>query len=98
MLFLVGLELEPRRLWAMRRAVFGWGSLQLFGSTLLLMPLLMLGFGWAWAPALVAGLALGMSSTAIGLGVMADDWAAGIYANLALHGILAFAPSVWFPI
>jgi phosphatidylglycerophosphatase A len=33
-----------------------------------------------------------------GLGVMADDWAAGIYANLALHGILAFAPSVWFPI
>lgn len=31
-----------------------------------------------------------------GLGVMADDWAAGIYANLALRGILTFAPSQWF--
>jgi glutathione-regulated potassium-efflux system ancillary protein KefC len=36
MLFLVGLELEPRRLWAMRRAMFGWGGLQLLGSTALL--------------------------------------------------------------
>eukprot|EP01035_Chromulina_nebulosa_P011901 gene11901-15887_t len=32
MLFLVGLELEPRRLWALRRPIFGWGSLQMFGS------------------------------------------------------------------
>lgn len=30
-----------------------------------------------------------------GLGVMADDWAAGVYASLALHGILRFAPQ-WF--
>ena len=36
MLFLVGLELEPRRLWALRRPIFGWGSVQLFGSALLL--------------------------------------------------------------
>ena len=32
MLFLVGLELEPTRLWAMRRPIFGWGSVQLLGS------------------------------------------------------------------
>jgi glutathione-regulated potassium-efflux system ancillary protein KefC len=31
MLFLVGLELEPRRLWAMRRPIFGWGSAQVLG-------------------------------------------------------------------
>jgi glutathione-regulated potassium-efflux system ancillary protein KefC len=31
MLFLVGLELEPKRLWAMRRPIFGWGSVQLLG-------------------------------------------------------------------
>lgn len=31
-----------------------------------------------------------------GLGVMADDWAAGVYANLALRGILAIAPASWF--
>lgn len=105
MLFLVGLELEPRRLWAMRRAVFGWGSLQLFGSTLLLMPLLMLGFGWAWAPALVAGLALGMSSTAIGLGVMAERnlmattagaavLAVMLLQDIAAIPILAFVPQL----
>jgi glutathione-regulated potassium-efflux system ancillary protein KefC len=32
MLFLVGLELEPRRLWSLRRPIFGWGSAQLLGS------------------------------------------------------------------
>ena len=36
MLFLVGLELEPRRLWALRRPIFGWGSVQLFGSAALM--------------------------------------------------------------
>ena len=36
MLFLVGLELEPRRLWALRKPIFGWGSAQLFGSSLLI--------------------------------------------------------------
>src|SRR5213592_3772777 len=36
MLFLVGLELEPRRLWALRRPIFGWGSAQLLGSALVM--------------------------------------------------------------
>ena len=36
MLFLVGLELEPKRLWALRRPIFGWGSVQLLGSTALM--------------------------------------------------------------
>ena len=36
MLFLVGLELEPRRLWALRRPIFGWGSVQLAGSAALM--------------------------------------------------------------
>ena len=31
MLFLVGLELEPRRLWSLRRSIFGWGALQVLG-------------------------------------------------------------------
>jgi glutathione-regulated potassium-efflux system ancillary protein KefC len=69
MLFLVGLELEPRRLWALRRPIFGWGSVQLVGSTLLLM-LAGVAFGVRWNVALVAGMALAMSSTAIGLAVL----------------------------
>ena len=53
MLFLVGLELEPRRLWALRRPIFGWGSVQLFGSAAL-MTALGVAFGVDWRIALVA--------------------------------------------
>jgi len=71
MLFLVGLELEPRRLWALRKPIFGWGSVQLFGSAALMTGAAVL-LGVDWRLALVAALGLAMSSTAIGLGVMAE--------------------------
>ncbi|HEY2558288.1 MAG TPA: glutathione-regulated potassium-efflux system protein KefC [Caldimonas sp.] len=71
MLFLVGLELEPQRLWSLRKPIFGWGSVQLFGSALLL-ALAALAFGTSWRLAVVAALGLAMSSTAIGLGVLAE--------------------------
>jgi len=69
MLFLVGLELEPRRLWALRRPIFGWGSVQLLGSAAVIGGLAVAA-GVDWRLALVAGLGLAMSSTAIGLGVL----------------------------
>jgi len=71
MLFLVGLELEPKRLWSLRRPIFGWGSVQLFGSAALIAGIA-LAAGVDWRLAVVAGLGLGMSSTAIGLGVLAE--------------------------
>ncbi len=71
MLFLVGLELEPRRLWSMRQPIFGWGSVQLLGSALLIAAAAML-FGVPWQVALVAALGLAMSSTAIGLAVLGE--------------------------
>lgn len=71
MLFLVGLELEPRRLWALRKPIFGWGSVQLAGSALLLAAVAV-GCGVRWQLALVASLGLALSSTAIGLGVLAE--------------------------
>ncbi|HEX6706983.1 MAG TPA: glutathione-regulated potassium-efflux system protein KefC [Albitalea sp.] len=71
MLFLVGLELEPRRLWSLRRPIFGWGSVQLFGSALLMAGVGVLA-GIDWRLSLVGGLGLAMSSTAIGLGVLAE--------------------------
>ncbi len=71
MLFLVGLELEPRRLWALRRPIFGWGSVQLLGSALLIGAVGMVA-GLDWRLALVAGLTLALSSTAIGLSVLAE--------------------------
>ena len=71
MLFLVGLELDPRRLWALRKPIFGWGNVQLAGSALL-MAAAGVAAGADWRLALVAGLGLAMSSTAIGLGALAE--------------------------
>ncbi|WP_296447372.1 cation:proton antiporter, partial [Rhodoferax sp. UBA5149] len=62
MLFLVGLELEPKRLWSLRRPIFGWGSAQVLGCALLL-TLLAVGLGVGWRVALVGGLGLALSST-----------------------------------
>ncbi len=71
MLFLVGLELEPRRLWSLRKPIFGWGSLQLFGSAALMVSAALV-LGVDWRLALVAALGLALSSTAIGLGALAE--------------------------
>jgi glutathione-regulated potassium-efflux system ancillary protein KefC len=71
MLFLVGLELEPKRLWALRRPIFGWGSVQLVGSAVL-MAGAALALGVDWRLALVAALGLALSSTAIGLAGAAE--------------------------
>lgn len=64
MLFLIGLELEPRRLWAMRRDVFGGGSVQLLicGGVLAGAGL---ALGLPTGAALLLGLTLALSSTAI---------------------------------
>lgn len=71
MLFVIGLELEPRRLWAMRRAVFGGGTAQMAICAALLMPVGLL-LGWSWQAALVAALALALSSTAIVVGLLQE--------------------------
>lgn len=71
MLFLVGLELEPRRLWELRRPIFGWGSAQLFGSVLLMVAV-GIAAGAEWRLTTVAALGLALSSTAIGLSVLAE--------------------------
>ena len=66
MLFLVGLELEPRRLWSLRRPIFGGGGAQLVGCALALGGVA-LALGVSWPVALVAALGLALSSTAIAL-------------------------------
>ena len=69
MLFLIGLELDLEELWKLRRAVFVGGGLQI-GITGALLSLALMALGLAWPPALIAGYALAMSSTAIGMQVM----------------------------
>ena len=71
MLFLIGLELDPRRLWNMRRAVFGGGALQM-GLCGALLTAGGLAVGLPWQAALVAGLSLALSSTAIAVQTMRE--------------------------
>ena len=85
MLFLVGLELEPRRLWSLRYAVFGWGSLQLVASAALMVGTAA-ALGVDWRVALVAALGLAMSSTAIGLGALAER---NLMATSSGQGVLS---------
>jgi len=87
MLFLVGLELEPRRLWSLRRPIFGWGSVQLFGSALVMLGVAVVA-GVDWRVALVGGLGLAMSSTAIGLGVLNER---NLMATSAGQSVLSVA-------
>ncbi len=71
MLFVIGLELEPQRLWAMRSAVFGGGALQMLLCAALLMPVGLM-IGWTWQASLVAALALALSSTAIAVAILQE--------------------------
>ena len=66
MLFLVGLELQPSRLWSMRRPIFGLGSAQMIGCAAVLW-LVAWAAGLPWRVGLVGGLGLALSSTAVAL-------------------------------
>lgn len=72
LLFLIGLELNPSRLWAMRRDIFGLGFAQILVCGAALMALSLLTLKAAWEPALVAGLGLALSSTALVMQVIEE--------------------------
>jgi glutathione-regulated potassium-efflux system ancillary protein KefC len=97
MLFLVGLELEPKRLWNLRRPIFGWGSAQVLGCTALLFAV-----AWAagvpWKIALVAALGLALSSTAIALQVMGERNLLPTTSGQAGFSILLFQDVAAIPI
>ena len=71
MLFLIGLELEPRALWDMRDRLIGLGGLQVTVTTLAIMGASM-GLGYDWSTALAIGLTVALSSTAIVLQTLSE--------------------------
>ena len=97
MLFLVGLELEPKRLWSLRRPIFGWGSAQVLGCALLLTAVAMV-CGVGWRVALVGGLGLALSSTAIALQVMGERNLMPTSSGQASFSILLFQDVAAIPI
>ncbi|MBK9083472.1 MAG: cation:proton antiporter [Rhizobiales bacterium] len=102
LLFLVGLELQPSRLLAMRRAIVGLGLGQMLAAAAAI-TLGMMWLGLAWAGALLAGIALAFSATSIALqlmeerGALQSAWGQRAFAILLFQDIsvvpaLALAP------
>jgi glutathione-regulated potassium-efflux system protein KefB len=85
LLFVIGLELSPARLKVMRRSVFGAGAAQVALSALVLGGLLLLDH-FSWKSALIVGIALALSSTAVGLQLLSEH--KGINSD---YGRLGFA-------
>ncbi len=107
MLFLVGLELEPKILWSMRARLLGLGGGQVVLTTLLVMVIAMI-LGQVWSVALAIGLVLALSSTAIVLqtlnekGLMKSDggqssFSVLLFQDIAVIPMLALIPLLALP-
>jgi glutathione-regulated potassium-efflux system ancillary protein KefC len=97
MLFVIGLELEPRRLWSLRRDVFGAGLAQMLvcGAVLFCIAL---ATGMAWRSSLLVGLALALSSTAIAVQLMTDRNILATPTGGTAFGILLFQDLAAIPL
>ncbi|MCB1836716.1 MAG: monovalent cation:proton antiporter-2 (CPA2) family protein [Alcanivoracaceae bacterium] len=102
MLFLIGLELKPHKLWSLRRAILGIGGAQVVLTAALLSGVLV-ALGVAWRESLLIGLALALSSTAIVLqtleergilnsGVGQNTFAVLLFQDIAVIPMLAVIP------
>jgi glutathione-regulated potassium-efflux system ancillary protein KefC len=89
LLFVIGLELNPKRLWAMRRPILGMGGSQVVATTLLLM-LLGLGFGLSFNTAVVVAMGLSLSSTAIALQSLKERNLFSTQAGSSAFSVLLF--------
>ena len=97
LLFVIGLELDPRRLSAMRRNVFVGGGIQ-FAICGVVLGAALLASGIGWRAAVVAGLALALSSTAIALQAMTERNELATPAGQAAFGILLFQDIAAIPL
>ena len=107
MLFLVGLELEPKMLWQMRSRLLGLGGLQVV-LTSLLVAAAGIAFGLYWTIALTLGMVFALSSTAIVLqtlgekGLLRSDggqasFSVLLFQDIAVIPMLAFIPLLAMP-
>jgi CPA2 family monovalent cation:H+ antiporter-2 len=107
MLFLVGLELEPKMLWGMRHRLLGLGGLQVCITTALV-ACIALALGEAWTVSLAVGMVFALSSTAIVLqtlnenGLMRSEggqssFSVLLFQDIAVIPMLAFLPLLAMP-
>jgi glutathione-regulated potassium-efflux system ancillary protein KefC/glutathione-regulated potassium-efflux system protein KefB len=97
LLFVIGLELKPARLWVLRRVVFGTGGAQVVVTTLAL-AVAALALGQQPLPALVIAFALSLSSTALVLQVLAERGELKVQHGRSAFGILLFQDLAAMPV
>jgi glutathione-regulated potassium-efflux system ancillary protein KefC/glutathione-regulated potassium-efflux system protein KefB len=97
LLFIIGLELQPSRLWVLRRSVFGLGSLQVF-LTGAVLTLIAHWFSLDWATAIVVGFGLSLSSTAFVLQMLAERKELTTPHGRAAFGVLLFQDLAVIPL
>ena len=97
LLFVIGLELQPSRLWALRKSVFGLGALQVGGCAAVMAPAAYL-LGLDWPLAVVVGLTLALSSTAFVLPTLAERNEMGSLFGRETFGILLFQDLLVIPL
>ena len=108
MLFLIGLELEPRALWNMRHRLLGLGGLQITVTTLTVMVAGLYLLGMGWSVALAVGLIFALSSTAIVLQTLSEKglmqtgggrsaFSVLLTQDIAVIPMLAFLPLLALP-
>jgi glutathione-regulated potassium-efflux system protein KefB len=98
LLFLIGLELKLSRLLDMRRAIFELGAAQLTVTTLVLFALAFFLLGFTWRGALLAGVALAMSGTAIALQLLEERGDLQATYGKRAFGVLLFQDLAVVPI
>ncbi|GGH59615.1 glutathione-regulated potassium-efflux system protein KefC [Comamonas phosphati] len=97
MLFVIGLELQPKRLWELRRPIFGWGMAQMLACTGILFAAAW-AFGFSWRVSLIAGMGLALSSTAVCLQIMSERNLLRTPSGQASFSILLFQDVAAIPI
>ena len=90
LMFVIGLELQPSRLWVMRKSIFGLGSAQVLVTTLAIGSAAYFAFGQSTASALVIGFGLSMSSTALVLQLLAERGQLNSQSGRSAFSILLF--------
>jgi len=89
LLFLIGLELNPKKLWQMRNPILGLGGAQVVVTTCALAAVANY-FGFSWQTSLVVGMGLALSSTAIALRVIEEQGLAGSETGQSGFAVLLF--------
>jgi glutathione-regulated potassium-efflux system protein KefB len=98
MLFVIGLELSPQRLWVMRRQVFGTGLLQVLATSVVIGAAAYYLFGLTVNAAAIVGGTLALSSTAFGLQILAERKEAGSPYGRQAFAILLFQDLAAIPL